>query len=88
MKVAVYQAEAGLRNWHLRLDHLDVALQQLTDQKPDVVLCPELFVSGYANADEVRAMSVGARSETIDQLANLANRHGIDLCIGYPEIFG
>ena len=88
MKVAVYQAEAGLKSWQQRLEQLDMALQQHADQKPDVVVCPELFVSGYANPDDVRALSVAARSSTIDQLADLATHHHIDLCFGYPEISG
>ena len=88
MKLAVYQAEAGLESWQQRLEQLDVALQRHTDQKADVVLCPELFMSGYANPDNVRALSVDARSASIGQLADLATHHDIDLCVGYPEICG
>lgn len=88
MKVGVFQAEAGLQSWQQRLTQLDSALKNATDQKPDVVLCPELFVSGYACADEVRAMSADGRSETIGQLAELASRYSVDLCVGYPEIAG
>lgn len=88
MKVAVYQAEAGLHSWQERLEQLDLALLSHASEKPEVVVCPELFVSGYANPYEVRDLSVNKRSETIGQLADLASRHGVDLCVGYPEISG
>ena len=88
MKVAVYQPDAGSEDWQQRLTALDQVLQQHRDEKPDVVLCPELFVSGYADANQVRTMSDTVKGETVRELKEIAKRFAVDLCIGYPELDG
>lgn len=88
MRVAVYQPDAGCEDWQQRLTALDLVLQQHVENKPDIVLCPELFVSGYADAVEVQMMSDSVKGEAIGQLKELAQGFSVDLCVGYPELDG
>lgn len=88
MRVAVYQPDAGCEDWQQRLTALDLVLQQHVENRPDIVLCPELFVSGYADAAEVRLMSDTVKGEAIRQLKDIARVFSVDLCVGYPELDG
>ncbi len=54
MKVSIFQPDARPLELGTRLQTLDTALQENKSQKPDLVLCPELFVSGYGNGDNIR----------------------------------
>ena len=86
MRVAIYQADAGPTSPAARLAQLDKVLRNYTDPVPDLVLCPELFVSGYGDAKAIHQAAGAINSEWPRQLAAIASRHGIAIASGYPEL--
>jgi len=85
MKVAIFQPDARPLKLEARLQALDTALQENKAQKPDLVLCPELFVSGYGNADIIRQIACLGKGKLIEHLSVLARRHDVAIVCGYPE---
>lgn len=85
MKVSIFQPDARPLELGARLKTLDTALQENKSQKPDLVLCPELFVSGYGNGDIVREIASLIEGEFIQHLSDLTRRHEVAISCGYPE---
>jgi len=85
MKLAVFQPEAGPATPRARLSALDQALKSHPVPAADLVLCPELFVSGYSDADPIRKAAGPVTGEFPAQLAALCRKHGVAIACGYPE---
>lgn len=85
MKVAIFQPDARLLTLQQRLQTLDNVLQENKNRKADLVLCPELFISGYGNADFIRQSACSLDSEVIQHLSTIASRYKIAIACGYPE---
>ncbi len=85
MKVAIFQADAKPATLNQRLHSLDVALSESSGQKPELLLCPELFLSGYGDKDSIRQNSCSIEGESIEKFADIAARHGVAIASGYPE---
>lgn len=86
LRVAIYQHEcrAG-EDPPARLDHLDRAMAEAALQGADLLICPELFLSGYDIDDLVRARAEPVDGPSARRAAALAARHGVALVYGYPE---
>jgi predicted amidohydrolase len=50
-----------------------------------IVVFPELALSGYLPADEVRRLAVHARGEEVGRMCGAAREAGISLCFGFAE---
>ncbi len=89
MNLAIYQPDAKQATPTHRLQSLDAVLEEHRHQQTQLLLCPELFLSGYAEPDLVRqyACSVddAMGDETIKQLSGMASRHGVAIACGYAE---
>lgn len=85
MKIAIFQPDARPLNLETRLRVFETALQKNVGRKPDLVLCPELFISGYGNADIVRQLACPVDGEIIERLSVLARRYDVAIACGYPE---
>jgi 5-aminopentanamidase len=83
MKVAIFQPDARPSDTHDRLSRLATQLNNATDV--DLIVCPELFTSGYGDAELVKAGTHVARSETFAAAAELAGKHSVSIAYGYPE---
>ena len=84
MKLAIFQPDAR-RSERSPLQALEAALREQTGQGFDLVLCPELFVSGYGNADTIRRLASPTDGELVENLAALAREHEVAIACGYPE---
>ncbi|GAB4067499.1 carbon-nitrogen hydrolase family protein [Ancylobacter sonchi] len=87
MRLAMLQT-AGDRHGNpaANLDRLGAAAAQAAASGADLLLAPEMFLSGY----NIGRAALQARAEAPDgpaarHAAILARRHGIALCYGYPE---
>lgn len=67
-----------------RLSRLDKALTKDAGQL-DLIVCPELFMSGYADAERVRAAAEPADGPFARAVAGLAEKHRVAIVYGYPE---
>jgi predicted amidohydrolase len=65
---------------------LDATAEQAKAQGAELLLCPEMSLTGY----QIGAAGAAARSETSDgalaqAVASIAQRHGLAIVFGYPE---
>lgn len=86
MRIGIYQpAGAGL-SIEQRLAGLKKTVEAETqEERPDLVLCPELFISGYAVADALHESASASDGEAFQQVSALAQDLGIAIVYGYPE---
>lgn len=85
MRAAIYQsALAGLTPAERieRLAHVVEAADA------DLVLCPELFLSGYAVGDDLRRLAEPADGPSAARIAKLAQRSRKAIVYGFPELRG
>jgi 5-aminopentanamidase len=68
------------------LQRLDAACAQAQAQGADLLVTPEMFLTGYAiGAERVAALAEPADGPLAQAVAGIAQRHGIAIVYGYPE---
>ncbi len=68
------------------LQRLEQAAQQAAAAGAQVLVCPEMFVTGYAiGAEAVQQLAQAADGPWAQAIAAIAQRHGIAVAYGYPE---
>ncbi len=82
MKAGIFQCAGGGLTPEQRLEKLALNLEQ---QALDLLVCPELFTSGYAVGDDLLKLA-----ETVDgsfawRISQLAQQHSTAIVYGYPE---
>jgi 5-aminopentanamidase len=87
LRAAIYQYECRDESPAERLQRLDRMLDA-HGGKLDMVICPELFLSGYNVGDKIRQLAEPQDGPFARAAAALANKHGTALIYGYPERAG
>ena len=59
-----------------------------SEGKLDLVICPELFLSGYNVGDRIRQVAEAQDGPFAQMAAALATKHGTAVIYGYPEAAG
>lgn len=85
MRAGVFQCTGGGRTPEQRLDALAGALRR---ERLDLVVCPELFMSGYHVGDALVALAEASDGPFARQAAELARATGTAIVYGYPEKAG
>ncbi len=85
MKLAVFQSAGGGLSVQERLNKLTYALAQTGC---DLMVCPELFLSGYNVGDAVAHIAKTENQSFIEQASDLAKSTNTALVFGYPELDG
>ncbi len=94
LHVAIYQHEAGhdddlsdAQVAGVRLDRLEQALSRGIEHHGalDLVVCPELFLSGYDIGASVHVRAELADGPSAARVADMAARFGTAIFLGYPE---
>lgn len=88
LRLAVYQYAARDESPDTRLRRLDDVLGATRDGPFDLVVCPELFLSGYNVGAKVADLSQPRDGSFAQAAAEIARRHQTALIYGYPEIAG
>ena len=88
LELALFQARAAFRSADEALSDLDGALSNAAAAGADILVTPELFLSGYGNATAVRRAAQVQGSATLEAVGRLVARHGVGLVVGYPEQSG
>lgn len=83
-RAAVFQYRFRDESPDDRLARLDKALAE-TGDRLDLIVCPELFMSGYADAERARASAEAADGPFAQAVARLAEKHRVAIVYGYPE---
>lgn len=69
------------------LRRLDAACAQARAQGAELLITPEMYLTGYAiGAERVAALAEPADGPLAQAVAGIAQRHGIAVVYGYPEL--
>jgi len=82
MKVAVFQCDLAGADTETRLARLHHVMQQA---QADLLLCPELFMSGYHVGDRIPHLAEGQDGPFARRVAEIARTTGTAVAYGYPE---
>lgn len=85
MKLAVFQSAGGGLNISERLTKLSEVIAQADC---DLLVCPELYISGYNVGNAVRSVAESQSDSFIHEAAALAKSTKTALVMGYPELDG
>ena len=91
MQVGIFQCDGGGLTVDKRLERLQQSIekeQQNPDLKLDLVLCPELFTSGYNVADEVVSSAEAQDGPVFEKISMIAKSLETAIVYGYPEQSG
>lgn len=88
LTVAVGQNPAALDGPQARLAWLADALDRLRGRRPDLLVLPELFLTGYNIGDRVRDRAEAADGPSARAVADLARRHRVAILYGFAEKHG
>jgi predicted amidohydrolase len=87
LRAAIYQYECRDESPAERLARLDRKLEAAGGEL-DLVVCPELFLSGYNVGDRIRQLAEPQGGPFAQAAATLAGKHRTALIYGYPERAG
>ncbi len=82
IRAGIYQSDGANSSPEQRLVGLATAI---TGQKLDLVVCPELFMSGYNAGRNLHDFAEPADGAFARAVAELARQTGTAVCYGYPE---
>ena len=88
MKIGVFQSAVGGLSLDARLARLRAAIEGArgdSGHPVELVLCPELFASGYNVADDLHALAEPAAGAFFSRFAALAKSLDTAIAYGYPE---
>lgn len=86
MRIALYQCCAGTADVARNLARLDTMAGRAATDGADVLVCPELMLSGYnIGAARLRALAEAVDGPAASRVAAIASRHAIAIAYGYPE---
>ncbi len=83
MKVAVFQCDLAGATAQTRLTRLHQVMQQT---EASLVLCPELFMSGYHIADRIPELAESRDGPFARRVAEIARATDTAVAYGYPEM--
>ncbi len=82
MRAGIFQCAGGGLTPDQRLERLKVHLQQ---NNLNIIVCPELFMSGYNVGERVTALAESVDGEFAGAVSNLAEANETAIVYGYPE---
>lgn len=83
MRVSIFQSDTAGLTPSERIERLADAAREA---ETDLILCPELFLSGYAAGDAVKDAAEAADGPCARRIAGIARETGAAIAYGYPEI--
>ncbi len=88
LTLALWQCTPLPLDVQANVQRLRPAAAQAAQQGADMLVCPEMFVTGYAiGADQVATLATDANAATnyLSDIAEIARAHQIAIVVGYPE---
>ena len=83
MRVGIFQPDARPGTPQERFARLDAALE--SRQGLELMICPELFLSGFADPERIAQEAEPADGPSSRAAAAIALKHDVALVYGYPE---
>ncbi len=88
IRVAIFQSDARDDTPEARLDRMEARLEEAGAGAYDLMLCPELYLSGYDVGPKISQCAEPAGGPSLRHAAYLAEKYDTALAIGYPELEG
>ncbi|MER5735809.1 MULTISPECIES: carbon-nitrogen hydrolase family protein [unclassified Streptomyces] len=85
VRTALLQSSGRLGDVTANLRILDEAAGRAASAGADVLLAPELFLTGYAIGADIARLAEPADGPSARAVAEIAARHGLAVGYGYPE---
>ncbi|MCX5202607.1 carbon-nitrogen hydrolase family protein [Streptomyces sp. NBC_00237] len=86
LRIALLQSSGRPGSVATNLKVLDEAAGRAVSAGAELLVCPEMFLTGYAiGKDAVHRLAEAADGEGADAVADIAARHGVAIHYGYPE---
>ena len=85
MRIAAYQCTGRSADIAHNLDLLRQAAQSASVQGARLLICPELFLSGYNIGDAMWELAQPIPGSMSEAIANIASEYSIAIVYGYPE---
>ncbi len=85
MKIGVYQARGVAGDAAAAVCRIRIVVRKAAAQGADLVIFPELFVSGYNAGPAVRSLAEPAAGPTAEAVAAMAAGNRLAVLYGYPE---
>ncbi|MFQ5953794.1 MAG: carbon-nitrogen hydrolase family protein [Kiloniellales bacterium] len=85
MKIAVYQTEGTPGDAAANLDALEHTAARAARQGARLVICPEMYLTGYNIGDSTWQLAQPVTGEAFERTACFARTHRIAVLLGYPE---
>ena len=87
MKIAVFQSACGELTVEQRIERLTQAIttHQRDQGSLNLVLCPELFLSGYNVGDDLTHLAQPVQGGFYEKIGTLASNTECGIVYGYPE---
>ena len=87
MKIAIYQGEGKPAQMKDNLEILRRSAREAADQGAQLLICSEMFLSGYNIGDTVFELAETANGSSMQKAAEIAREANIAVLYGYPERF-
>jgi len=84
LNVGIFQYEMQDESPNDKISRLGTHLKN--HSKIDLVICPELFLSGYGNPEKIYQYSESHNGNFATKISSLAKKYGTSIIYGYPEI--
>jgi predicted amidohydrolase len=85
LNIAIFQATAREENPEYRLNWLDLAAERASGKGTQILICPELSLSGYHVAEMLEKRAISVLGEYAQRVSEIAALHEIAIVYGYPE---
>ncbi|GFM86319.1 hydrolase [Pseudomonas cichorii] len=87
MRIAQYQCPPLPLDIGANLLRLEQQAKAAAEQKADLLVCPEMFLTGYnIGAEAARKLAQPVNGLAASRIAAIAQEHGIAIVYGYPEL--
>jgi len=86
MRIACAQTQAVLGDVAANLDRIEQLTARAASQQADLVLFPELMITGYGPPEQIRPLAEPIPGSSSQRLVSMARQGKIALATGLPEI--
>jgi predicted amidohydrolase len=85
MRTALLQSSGRPGSVVENLKVLDEAAGRAAAAGTELLVAPEMFLTGYAIGDDIARLAEPADGDSADAIAEMTTRHGLAIAYGYPE---
>ncbi|MEU6091245.1 carbon-nitrogen hydrolase family protein [Streptomyces sp. NPDC047085] len=85
MRTALLQSSGRPGSVVENLKVLDEAAGRAAAAGAELLVAPEMFLTGYAIGDDIARLAESADGDSADAIAEMTTRHGLAIAYGYPE---